>query len=49
MNNKPTLWELLTNPPTKKIHGINIPAWRVPDPEERKEMVEAIEEWIRRK
>jgi len=38
-----TLWELISNPPKKKIQGVYVPTWKVPDIEDRKEMVKAIE------
>ena len=42
---KKTLWEVLSNPPEKEIQGIKVAAWKVPLPEDRKEMVIAINNW----
>jgi len=37
-----SLWHLLSNPPTKEVQGVKVPAWTPPPLEDRKAMVEEI-------
>lgn len=41
-----TLFELLSNPPTKEIQGCLVPCWQVPSIEDRKAICKAISEWF---
>jgi len=42
MKYKEELWNILSNPPIKKIQGIQVPAWKVPSIEDREAMINAI-------
>jgi len=40
------IWDIISNPPNKKIQGINVPKWQVPALKDREAMVDAINEAI---
>ena len=45
--NEMTIFEVLSNPPKKKVQGIKVNAWRVPPLKDRKAMAKAIEKYIK--